>query len=165
MNPNGKEDSAPLWPFRSSVAGGPLFEVGDQLLDLELHPLQRGEELRLELALELLAFLQEVLHQVAKALRQLAPRGRRFGLGGCGIAFGRQGAHGTYLLDARMESEQRERRRWAASGDTGSDGTGVHEPAAFSGSLCGVRAARSGPPPGPPPPRRAARPKGRARDP
>src|SRR5690242_1203955 len=54
---------------------GPLLELSDELLDLELQALERGKELGLEVALQLLALLEKVLHQVAKPLRQLPPGG------------------------------------------------------------------------------------------
>src|SRR5207249_7929930 len=47
----------------------PLLELRDELLDLDPQSFQRREDLRLELALELFAFLEEVLHQVAEPIR------------------------------------------------------------------------------------------------
>src|SRR5690349_2173794 len=54
---------------------GPLLELSDELFDLELQALERGEELGLKVALQLLALLEKVLHHVAKPLRQLPPCG------------------------------------------------------------------------------------------
>src|SRR5712691_5315347 len=72
----------------------PLLQLRDQLLDLGLEPFERRERLRLQVALQLLAFVQEVLQQVADPLAQRAPSGRGLGLGGL-RTFGRQGIHGV----------------------------------------------------------------------
>src|SRR5258705_8986774 len=86
------------WPSGMSRLFRPLLELGDELLDLEPQSFQSGEELRLELALELFAFLEEILHQVAKPIRQLPPRWNGADLRSvAGLALLRQRVHASLL--------------------------------------------------------------------
>src|SRR5713101_6511258 len=66
---------------------GSLLELCDELLDLEPQSLEGGEELRLELALELLALFEEILHQVAEPVCQLPPSGNASDLWFAGVGF------------------------------------------------------------------------------
>src|SRR3989442_15708473 len=78
---------------------GSLLELCDELLDLEPQSLEGGEELRLELALELLALFEEILHQVAEPVRQLPPSGDGVDLGRFAwLAFLRQRVHPSLLV-------------------------------------------------------------------
>src|SRR6266852_159263 len=81
---------------------GSLLELFDQLLDLEPQSLEGGEELRLELTLELLALFEEVLHQVAEPVRKLPPSGDDVDLGRFAwLAFLRQRVHPSLLVKGR----------------------------------------------------------------
>src|SRR5712664_2084566 len=76
-----------------------LLELCDELLDLEPQSLEGGEELRLELALQLLALFEEILHQVAEPVRQLPPSGDGVDLGRFAwLAFLRQRVHPSLLV-------------------------------------------------------------------
>src|SRR2546428_10861533 len=80
----------------------PLLELRDELLDLEPQSFQRREEPRLELALELLAFLEEVLHQVAEPVRQPPPGGDAVDFRGmAGLALLGQRVHTSLLFEGR----------------------------------------------------------------
>src|SRR5439155_9534568 len=70
----------------------------DELFDLQPEAFQRREQLRLELSLQLLALLEEVLHQVAESLGELAPGGDGVDLRGLiGPGLLRQGVHTSLL--------------------------------------------------------------------
>src|SRR2546425_9176054 len=80
----------------------PVLELPDQFLDLEPQALEGGEELRLELALQLLALFEELLHQVAEPVRQLPPSGDGVDLGRFAwVAFFRQRVHPSLLVKGR----------------------------------------------------------------
>src|SRR5256886_11325501 len=96
-------------------------------LDLELQALQGREQLGLELALQLLAFLEEVLHQVAEPVRQLPPGGDGVDLGRFArLAFLRQRVHPSLLSKGRSERLQvYAREGWGVRGARARSETGT----------------------------------------
>src|SRR5438034_3096941 len=121
-----REPTSGRWIARGCVAGSsvpaalaaflrrPLLELRDELLDLDPQSFQRREDLRLELALELLAFLQEVLHQVAEPVSELAPGGDGVDFGGFArLALLGQCVHTSLLFEGAPGDSKYTRQRGA----------------------------------------------------
>src|SRR5213596_2703 len=72
----------------------PLLQLRDQLLDFGFEALEARQHPRLQITLQLLAFVEEILEQVTDPVAQRTPGRRGLGLGRL-RAFGRQRIHGV----------------------------------------------------------------------